>query len=48
VASIAAVHGGTAAARPRDGGGLCVTVTIPSARTPVQGGRDGVSRTRSG
>jgi signal transduction histidine kinase len=48
VASIAAVHGGTAAARPRDGGGLCVTVTIPSARTPVQGGRDGVSSTRSG
>lgn len=31
VASIAAIHGGTAAARPRDGGGLCVTVTIPSA-----------------
>jgi signal transduction histidine kinase len=31
VASIAAIHGGTAAARPRDGGGLSVTVTIPSA-----------------
>ena len=30
VASIAAIHGGTAAARPRDGGGLSVTVTIPS------------------
>jgi signal transduction histidine kinase len=31
VASIAAIHGGTAGARPRDGGGLSVTVTIPSA-----------------
>ena len=31
VASIAAVHGGTATARPRDDGGLSVTVTIPSA-----------------
>jgi signal transduction histidine kinase len=31
VASIAAIHGGTAIARPRDGGGLSVTVTIPSA-----------------
>ena len=31
VASIAAVHGGTASARPRDDGGLSVTVTIPSA-----------------
>jgi signal transduction histidine kinase len=31
VASIAAIHGGTAAAWPRDGGGLSVTVTIPSA-----------------
>ena len=30
VASIAAIHGGTATARPRDGGGLSVTVTIPS------------------
>jgi signal transduction histidine kinase len=30
VASIAAVHGGTAAALPRAGGGLCVTVTIPA------------------
>jgi signal transduction histidine kinase len=29
VASIAAIHGGTAAACPRDGGGLSVTVTIP-------------------
>jgi signal transduction histidine kinase len=29
VASIAAIHGGTAAARPRDDGGLSVTVTIP-------------------
>ena len=30
VASIAAIHGGTATARPRDDGGLSVTVTIPS------------------
>lgn len=37
VASIAAVHGGTASARPRDDGGLSVTVTIPSASTPGQG-----------
>jgi signal transduction histidine kinase len=39
VASIAAIHGGTAAALPRDGGGLSVTVTIPAAgaaaETPV-------------
>ena len=31
VASIATIHGGTATARPRDDGGLSVTVTIPSA-----------------
>jgi signal transduction histidine kinase len=31
VASIAAIHGGTVIARPRDGGGLRVTVSIPSA-----------------
>ncbi len=31
VASIAAIHGGTATAHPRDDGGLSVTVTIPSA-----------------
>lgn len=31
VASIAAIHGGTVTACPRDGGGLSVTVTIPSA-----------------
>jgi signal transduction histidine kinase len=31
VASIAAIHGGTATARPRKDGGLSVTVTIPSA-----------------
>ena len=31
VASIAAIHGGTATARPRDDGGLSVTVTMPSA-----------------
>jgi signal transduction histidine kinase len=32
VASIAAVHGGRAAASPRDDGGLDLTVTIPSPR----------------
>ncbi len=37
VASIAAIHGGTATARPRNDGGLSVTVTIPSADTPAQG-----------
>ena len=31
VASIAAIHNGTVTARPRDGGGLIVTVTTPSA-----------------
>jgi signal transduction histidine kinase len=31
VASITAIHGGTVIARPRDGGGLSVTVTIPYA-----------------
>jgi signal transduction histidine kinase len=30
VASIAAIHGGTATAHPRNDGGLFVTVTIPS------------------
>jgi signal transduction histidine kinase len=35
VASIAAVHGGDASARPRDDGGLSVTVTIPSAERPA-------------
>ena len=33
VASIVAIHGGTVAAHPRDGGGLSVTVAIPSAAT---------------
>ena len=36
VASIAAIHNGTATARPRDDGGLSVTITIPSAGTPAQ------------
>jgi signal transduction histidine kinase len=31
VASIAAIHGGRASATPRDGGGLVVTVAVPSA-----------------
>jgi len=35
VASIAAIHGGTATARPRDDGGLSVTVTIPWAGAPA-------------
>jgi len=37
VASIAAIHGGTATARPRNDGGLSVTVTIPWAGAPAQG-----------
>jgi signal transduction histidine kinase len=37
VASIVAIHGGTATARPRDDGGLSVTVAIPSADAPAQG-----------
>ena len=37
VASIAAIHGGTATACPRNDGGLSVTVTIPSAGAPAQG-----------
>jgi signal transduction histidine kinase len=37
VASIAAIHGGTATARPRNDGGLSVTVTVPSAGAPAQG-----------
>jgi signal transduction histidine kinase len=37
VASIAAIHGGTATARPRPDGGLSVTVTIPAAGTPAAG-----------
>jgi signal transduction histidine kinase len=37
VASVAAVHGGTATACPRDDGGLSVTVTIPSAGDPAPG-----------
>jgi signal transduction histidine kinase len=40
VTSIAAIHGGTASARPRDDGGLSVTVTMPSARR--SGGGTGV------
>jgi signal transduction histidine kinase len=35
VASIAAVHGGTVAARPRSDGGLSITVTIPSGGLPA-------------
>jgi signal transduction histidine kinase len=36
VDSIATIHGGTATANPRDGGGLSVTVTIPSADATAQ------------
>jgi signal transduction histidine kinase len=36
VASIAAIHGGAATARPRKEGGLTVTVTIPSASVTTQ------------
>jgi signal transduction histidine kinase len=35
VASIAAIHHGTVTARPRDDGGLSVTVTIPAAGAPA-------------
>ncbi|HJY68909.1 MAG TPA: sensor histidine kinase [Streptosporangiaceae bacterium] len=35
VASIAAIHGGTATACPRSDCGLSVTVTIPSAGVPA-------------
>jgi signal transduction histidine kinase len=48
VTSIAAIFDGIVTARPRNGGGLTVTVTIPSAGAPVQGtegqatGRPGV------
>jgi len=38
VASIAAIHGGSASASPRDDGGLAVTVTIPSAGPRARGG----------
>ena len=35
VASIATIHGGTVTARPREDGGLLVTVTIPAADIPA-------------
>jgi signal transduction histidine kinase len=40
VASIAAIHGGTATAEPRADGGLSVTVAIPSAASARDGTRD--------
>jgi signal transduction histidine kinase len=40
VASIAAIHGGTVIAHPRDQGGLSITVTIPSADLPGEDNRD--------
>ena len=36
VASIASIHGGTAAADPRSDGGLSVTITIPSPGAPAR------------
>jgi signal transduction histidine kinase len=36
VASIAAIHAGTVTARPREDGGLSVTVAIPSAALPAK------------
>jgi signal transduction histidine kinase len=42
VASIAAIHGGRAAATPRDDGGLTVTVTIPAA-PPLELGSGGLA-----
>jgi signal transduction histidine kinase len=45
VASIAAIHGGTATARPRSEGGLTVTVTIPSAGAPADDSRPHVTQT---
>jgi signal transduction histidine kinase len=52
VASIAAIHSGTVAAVPREGGGLTVTVTIPASpvgaisvqASPVVWGEDRVAR----
>jgi signal transduction histidine kinase len=48
VASIAAIHGGTVTARPRDAGGLAVTVTIPSAGTTAGDAGDAVPARLSG
>jgi signal transduction histidine kinase len=43
VASIAAIHGGTVTARPRNNGGLTLTVTIPAAGARTQDVRDQTS-----
>lgn len=40
VASVARAHGGTVSAQPRPGGGLSVTVTIPSASSAGRAGVD--------
>ena len=37
VASIATIHGGTATARPRNDGGLSVTVIVPASDAPSEG-----------
>jgi signal transduction histidine kinase len=39
VASIAEIHGGTATTRPREDGGLFVTVIVPSAGDQPRAGR---------
>lgn len=44
VASIAALHFGTVTARPRNEGGLSVTVTMPSARAPDE--KTGIQATK--
>jgi signal transduction histidine kinase len=35
VRAVARAHGGEATARPREGGGLVVTVTLPAAPIPA-------------
>jgi signal transduction histidine kinase len=47
VASIAALHGGSVAAHPRDEGGLSVTVTIPAASVAVTPPSETASFSRS-
>ena len=40
VASIAAVHGGTSIARPREDGGLSITFTFPAPGQPPRRSRE--------
>jgi signal transduction histidine kinase len=44
VASIAAIHGGTVSARPRNDGGLSATVAIPPAGAPARFGEESPPR----